>query len=76
MLRTIRRIIKRKTLTKGLFGGDKKWLAVGGIIFVSGKMRNLLGFGDPEPVYVEELMPGERAVVAHAEPRPRRKRRS
>lgn len=75
ILRPIR-IIKRKAITKGLFGGDRKWLLLGGIVFVSGRIRSLLGFGEPEPVYIEELEAGQRVVVAHEQPRGRRKRRS
>ena len=76
MSRFVRRLIKRKVLSKGLFGGDRKWLALGGVIFVFGRIRSVLGFGDPEPVYIEELKPGERLVTAHSEPPRRRKRRS
>lgn len=68
------RLIKRKGLTSGLFGGDRKWLALGGIVFLGGRIKSLFGFGDPEPVYTEILKPGERVVVAHAEPRRRRRR--
>jgi hypothetical protein len=75
LLRPIR-IIKRKAILKGLFGGDRKWLALGGIVFVGGRIRSLLGFGDPQPVYIEDLAAGDRVVVAHEEPRRRRSRRS
>ena len=73
ILRPIR-LIKRKGITAGLFGGDRKWLALGGIVFLGGRIKSLFGFGDPEPVYIEELKPGERLVVAHAEARRRRRR--
>ena len=53
------RIIKRKALTQGLFGGDRKWLVLGGIVFVFGRLKGLLGFGEPQPVYTEVLKPGE-----------------
>lgn len=76
MIRFIRRMIKRKVLTKGLFGGDRKWLALGTVIYVFGRIRGVLGFGEPETVYVEELKSGERLVTAHSEPPRRRKRRS
>lgn len=74
ILRPIR-LIKRKGVTAGLFGGDRKWLMLGGIVFIGGKLKALLGFGDPEPVYIEDLKPGERLVVAHPESTRRRKRR-
>lgn len=73
ILRPIR-LIKRKGLTAGLFGGDRKWLALGGIVFLGGRVKSLFGFGDPAPVYTEELKPGQRLVIAHAEPRKRRRR--
>ncbi len=68
------RLIKRKAITAGLFGGDRKWLVLGGIVFVAGKVKALFGFGEPEPVYIEEIKAGQRLVVAHAEPRKRRRR--
>lgn len=75
LLRPVR-IIKRKAITRGLFGGDRKWLVLGGIVFFSSKVKSLLGYGEPTPVYIEELAKGERVVVAHAESTSRRKKRS
>lgn len=72
LLRPVR-IIKRKGLTSGLFGGDSKWLALGGLVWAAGKVRGLLGFGEPEPMYIEDLKPGQRLVIAHSEPRKRRR---
>jgi hypothetical protein len=68
------RLIKRKGVTSGLFGGDRKWLALGGIVFIGSRIKSMFGFGEPAPVYTEVLKPGERVVVAHAEKRRRRKR--
>lgn len=59
----------------GLLGGDRKWLVLGGMVFVGGKVKRLFGFGVPEPLYTEALKPGERFVVAHQESTSRRKRR-
>lgn len=70
------RLIKRKGLTAGLFGGDSKWLAIGGLVWAAGKVRSGLGFGDPEPVYIEDLKPGQRLVIAHSEPRKKRRSKS
>ena len=74
ILRPIR-LIKRKALLKGVFGGDRKWLFAGGVVFVGGKIKDLVGFGEPEPVYTEEVEPAQRLVVAHAPATSRRKRR-
>jgi hypothetical protein len=74
ILRPIR-LIKRRALTKGLFGGDRKWLVLGGIVFAGGKIRDLFGFGEPEPVYVEEIERNERMIVAHSATSKRKKRR-
>lgn len=69
------RLIKRKGLLSGVFGGNRVWLALGGIVWAGGKVRRLFGFGDPAPVFAEEIKPGERFVVAHAEPSRRRRRK-
>lgn len=69
------RIIKRRAIMRGLFGGSRFWLALGGIVFVGGKIKELFGFGEPEPVFVEEIDPARRVVVAHSETSSRRMRR-
>ena len=74
LLRPVR-IIKRKFITAGLFGGDRKWLILGGLVMAGSRAKNLLGFGEPEPVYIEEIEPGQRLVLAHAESTRRRKKR-
>lgn len=68
------RLIKRKALTAGLFGGDRKWLFLGAVVFIGGKVKELFGFGEPQQVFFEEIKPGQRLVLAHDEP-PRRRRR-
>lgn len=70
------RIIKRRALLKGLFGGDRKWLVIGGVVFMWGRMKAVLGFGEPQTVMVEEIAKGDRVVLAHERERPRRRRRS
>lgn len=68
LIRLIRpvRLIKRKGLVSGLFGGNSTWLALGGTVWFFGKLRELMGFGEPETVLVKDLKPGERLVFAHA----------
>lgn len=60
------RLIKRKGLVSGLFGGSSGWLALGGTVWFFGKVREFLGFGEPETVLVKEIKSGERLVLAHA----------
>ncbi len=70
------RLIKRKGITAGLFGGSKGWLALAGIVWVFGRIKSVLGFGEPERVFVEELKAGQRLVVAHDQRATRRSKRS
>lgn len=58
-------ILRRKALRSGLFGGDRTWLRVFVAMFLWRRMKAIFGFGDPQPVFVEEAGPGHRFVVAH-----------
>ena len=58
-------ILRRKALRSGVFGGDRKWLTVFGVMFVWRRIKDLLAFGDPQPVFVEEAAQGQRLVLAH-----------
>lgn len=58
-------LLRRKALRSGLLGGDRKWLSVFVTMFVWGRIKSLFGFGEPQPVYIEEAGPGQRFVVAH-----------
>ncbi len=69
------RYVRRRAVTRGLFGGDRKWLVLGGIAWMFRFARRIFGFGEPEPLYTKELEPGERFVVVHNPPPPRRRRR-
>ena len=44
-------------------------------MFVWRRIKALFGFGDPQPVYIEDVEPGQRFVVAHEPSTSRRKRR-
>ena len=45
-------------------------------MFIWRRIKSLFGFGDPQPVYIEELGAGQRFVVAHEDnSTSRRKRR-
>lgn len=74
LLRPVR-LIKRRALIKGVFGGDRTWLTLGLIVWVGGRIKALFGFGEPEPVYTEEITSGQRFVLAHSDPPKRRRRR-
>ena len=69
-------LLRRKALRSGVFGGDSTWLRVFITMFLWKRLKALFGFGDPQPVFVEEAGPGERFVVAHEDnSTSRRKRR-
>ena len=70
------RLIRRRVIRRGLLGGDRLWLGIGALIFLNDRIKSLFGFGEPKTVYVEELKPGERVVLAHEEKGGRRRRRS
>lgn len=59
----------------GVFGGDRKWLAVFVTMFLWGRVKSLFGFADPQPVYIREAEPGDVLVVAHEEDRSTRRKR-
>ncbi len=58
-------MLRRKALRSGVFGGDRTWLRVFITMFLWRRIKALFGFGDPQPVLVEEARPGDRFVVAH-----------
>ena len=60
---------------RGVFGGDRFWLTIGGVIWTRRKIKDLLGQGEPEPVYTEEVGAGDRVVLVHSETTSRRQRR-
>ena len=60
---------------RGVFGGDRFWLTIGGFIWTRRKIKELLGTTEPEPVYTEEVASGDRVVLVHSDSTPRRQRR-
>ena len=58
------RLALRNGLTKGLLGGSRPWLVVGGIALGWRVLRKIAG-SDPIVVYSEQLQPGETFVIAH-----------
>jgi hypothetical protein len=59
------RILRRKAVLSGVFGGSRFWLIAGGAAWLAHWAGRILGTSDPLPVYSEELGVGERIVVAH-----------
>lgn len=58
-------LLRRKAVRTGLFGGDRKWLTLWVVMFLWRRIKALFGFGEPEPVLIEDVKPGQRFVVAH-----------
>jgi hypothetical protein len=65
---------RRAGVYKGLLGGDRRWLIVGGTVIVLGRIRRLLG-RQPEIVTIEKLEPGHPLRLEAIRPPSRRERR-
>lgn len=68
-------LLRRKALRSGVFGGDRRWLTVFLTMFAWRKVKSLFGFGEPQPVFVREAVPGDVMVVAHEEDKTTRRKR-
>ncbi len=69
------RFLRRKAIYAGVLGGNRKWLIWGGVAWVLHGLRSLFGGGSPQPVFTQQLDPGERAIVLHNPAPPRKARR-
>lgn len=58
-------ILRRNAITKGVFGGSRGWLVMGGMVWVGRWFKNLFGTGEPTTRYVSAVGPGERLVFVH-----------
>lgn len=58
------RFLLRRGFQKGLMGGSRRWLVMGGVALGVKVLRKLSG-SEPEVVYSEKLDPGESLVIAH-----------
>ena len=58
------RLLLRNGLRKGLLGGSRPWLVLGGVAAGLRVLRWIAG-SEPEVVYSEKLEPGETVVIAH-----------
>jgi len=59
----LRRVI-RLGLTRGLLGGDRRWLALGSAA-LGLRLLVKLAVKEPKVVYSEDLAPGESLVITH-----------
>lgn len=57
-------LLLRHGFRKGVLGGNRRWLVVGGAA-LGVRVLGRLARREPEVVYCEELSPGEALVVAH-----------
>ena len=65
---------RRAGIYRGLLGGDRRWLIIGGTVIVAGKIRRMLG-RQPEIVTIEQLKPGHPIRLEAIAPPSRRERR-
>jgi hypothetical protein len=65
---------RRAGIYKGLLGGDRRWLVIGGTVIIAGRIRRLLG-RQPEIVTIERLEPGHPLRLEAIAPPSRRERR-
>jgi len=61
-------LLRRLAMQRGLFGGDRFWLGVGGAMWLAKTMRKMVSGGEPTPRFIEELKPGQRLVITNPEP--------
>ncbi len=68
-------IARRNAITRGVFGGSRGWLAVGGVFWLGRAARRTLGRTE-EVAAVEKLAPGQAVTIVALRPESRRRRRS
>jgi hypothetical protein len=64
---------RRKALTEGLFGGNKRWLYLGSLAWAL-RAYQWAATKDERVVYTAELKPGETLVLARQAPKTKKKR--
>lgn len=57
-------LLLRQGFRRGVLGGNRTWLVVGGAALAVRLVKKLSG-SEPETVYSEELKPGEALVIAN-----------
>lgn len=69
-------LIRRRAVAKGVFGGDRSWQVIAGIIYGAKFLRKNLG-KQPQTLISETLKPGEVMTIRTEKPtKAARKRRS
>lgn len=66
-LGSLLRLLRSRSLARGVFGGDRLWLGMAILLWGGRFARRFLSGGTPQTVYLEDLNPGERLVIAHPE---------
>lgn len=61
---SVLRYLVRNGVRRGLLGGSRPWLVVGGVALAARLLRRLT-HDDPRVVFSEELRPGEALVIAN-----------
>lgn len=59
------RMLRRRAITQGLFGGNSFWMAFGGLAWVFRWIGRLLGVSEPTPKYTQVIEAGDRFVMVH-----------
>jgi hypothetical protein len=68
-------LLRRKAVTKGLFGGNRGWMAVGAALWGPRLMRKLFGRNE-EIIATERLVAGEAIRLEALRPPTRKQRRA
>ncbi|HYF45258.1 MAG TPA: hypothetical protein VD926_03545 [Acidimicrobiales bacterium] len=66
---------RRRAITDGLFGGDRKWLLLGGMAWAL-RAYQYATTKDEKVVYSTTLQPGETLVLARQAPKNKGRKRS
>lgn len=68
-------LLRRNALYRGLLGGSRAWLAVGGVIWGRRALKRALGKQE-QVLTVEKLLPGQAIRIDAIKPDTRRQRRA
>ena len=59
---------RRRAITEGVFGGNRRWLVLGGLAWAL-RAYQYASSREPEVVYRAEIRPGETLVLERQEPK-------
>ncbi|WP_419919424.1 hypothetical protein [Candidatus Poriferisocius sp.] len=63
--------LRRQAVVRGLFGGQRGWLVLGGLAWGIHLLRRVAGTRNLRPVFTDELLPGESLLISHLPDEPR-----